>query len=788
MQSRYSVLRKLGSGASGVVSLVRRREDGRRFAAKEIDFTGTANEETTSRGMENTALNKIAEVALMNLPQHPSIVALEETIRTRTGIILILEYVPGGTLHDFVYNRPDRIPEADVARWLSQACNAMELIHRHSIIHRDLKLQNILVASEGASIKISDFGVATCVLSNGREKKANTSVGTPHYMAPEICEDLPYSSKCDVWSLGICFFEICEKRTPFEGNNLLALARAITSDSVPDITTTFYSPYLNDIIQSMLIKDQDARPSIPDVQNMLKQYFKLRARDRDDDNVSIATPTDVRKTPQRGFSTPTSESPSVPADSVTPMRNVTNLPANAKGRRSATPTDSDVSNDERRRIYEENRMAAARYKQRLKQGDETPPPPRRSPSPPDNVGNPPPDVVTVKQREAPTPPLRMVPQIPPLSPSPGVNRPDISPETDGENDEPEFSIADVNAEVARNLQRIKEMYPPTPRVDAGAPTSDGADVGENAPPPRIGGSTPPPGTSAPLVRRSVDMSLVPTDAKAESAPSSARRSASRGNSPPPVHYEPIPPMDVIEKRTRSPSPPEPIPTKGYQSKQEPISTSSSPIVPPQKALSQPTFGQEDDEKLDDLPSSSLMVLSPQKNTGSIQTSSRTPERDTGAVTEGQNDIERTTTLSHSRKSSAGMARQASSKSLSASVIRKPNCHNCDRQSVYQEAEYYCTECAVPLCGACSDSIHGISMFQQHALFRLESRGGIDDTRPFSPAEADEKQEGDDTQAKPPTQQARDATVTADPQKPEKSLRNDDSRSKTESGGCCCSVS
>lgn len=94
-------------------------------------------------------------------------------------------------------------PEHQIVTWLVQMALAMNYVHDKKILHRDLKTQNIFLTSSG-DIKIGDFGIAR-VLQHTYDC-ANTAIGTPYYLSPEICQERPYNQKSDIWSLGCIFY------------------------------------------------------------------------------------------------------------------------------------------------------------------------------------------------------------------------------------------------------------------------------------------------------------------------------------------------------------------------------------------------------------------------------------------------------------------------------------------------------------------------------------------------------------------------------------------------------
>lgn len=130
-----------------------------------------------------------------------------------------------------------------VLSWLKAMLDGLQYIHGMHIIHRDLKPENILLATDSPEplsdesldkwyspgrvmqlkLKIADFGIAREALS----AFAVTQVGTPFYIAPEICQNKVYTNKVDMWSLGCIVYELIAKQPPFNGNNIAGLFHAI---------------------------------------------------------------------------------------------------------------------------------------------------------------------------------------------------------------------------------------------------------------------------------------------------------------------------------------------------------------------------------------------------------------------------------------------------------------------------------------------------------------------------------------------------------------------------------
>lgn len=150
------------------------------------------------------------------------------------------------------------MPENQLLDWFVQMALAIKHIHDNKILHRDLKTQNIFMTSTG-EIKIGDFGIAR-VLQHTYDC-AKTAIGTPYYLSPEICQEMPYNQKSDVWSLGCILYEMVTLRHAFDSNSMKGLVLKILRGTYPEIPS-HYSQDLKDLISEMLIKDPQKRPSI----------------------------------------------------------------------------------------------------------------------------------------------------------------------------------------------------------------------------------------------------------------------------------------------------------------------------------------------------------------------------------------------------------------------------------------------------------------------------------------------------------------------------------------------
>lgn len=283
---RFRKLRSLGRGQHGEVWLVE-KEDASIVAMKQvyIEDEGTVN-------LEVSALEKL---------EHPHIIQYHESFRSEGYLYIIIDYAEGGDIATRIRmakSKGYKFPEAQVWKWFMQICIALDYIHDKKIIHRDLKTQNIFLTKNG-DIKIGDFGI--CRVLSKSDELASTSVGTPYYIAPEVCKGEPYNYKADVWSLGCIIYELCALKRPFEGDSIATVLNSILNKT-PEPLPNCYSELLTSLIFSMLDKNHITRPDISEIisaSNMHGDRHKTRKTYQKEISIKIPTPTNgpVRTNP-----------------------------------------------------------------------------------------------------------------------------------------------------------------------------------------------------------------------------------------------------------------------------------------------------------------------------------------------------------------------------------------------------------------------------------------------------------------------------------------------------------
>ena len=204
----YRAGKMLGRGAFGKVNLGMHKLTRKLIAIKSINKEYLSEEKQRSKIMH--------EVGILLKLRHNSVVKLYETFETRRHIMLVMELCAGGDLLNFVRKRK-KLDEPLAKVLFKQIVEGIGYIHSKKVLHRDIKLDNILLDGKG-HVKIADFGVSKSVKKG--ELMFEQS-GTPAYIAPEIIRDKGYKGfKADLWSAGVVLFALLFGTVPFKANNM----------------------------------------------------------------------------------------------------------------------------------------------------------------------------------------------------------------------------------------------------------------------------------------------------------------------------------------------------------------------------------------------------------------------------------------------------------------------------------------------------------------------------------------------------------------------------------------
>jgi len=156
------------------------------------------------------------ESLILEALNHPNITKFERQFKDkRNNYNIVMEYVNNGTLEDILVARKGsgiKLSEDQILNYLTQLCLALKHCHDRKILHRDIKGDNIFLNSRDI-VKLGDFGVSKILAAT--KDKCGTMIGTPENMAPEVLNSKQYTSKCDIWSLGILVYRMTMLEAPW---------------------------------------------------------------------------------------------------------------------------------------------------------------------------------------------------------------------------------------------------------------------------------------------------------------------------------------------------------------------------------------------------------------------------------------------------------------------------------------------------------------------------------------------------------------------------------------------
>lgn len=183
------------------------------------DDTSNMSRADRERAEKSKEIRTAREAAIVSLLDHPYICGMRDVVRTNFHWYMLFEYVNGGQMLDYIISH-GRLKEKQARKFSRQIASALDYCHRNSIVHRDLKIENILISKTG-DIKIIDFG-----LSNLFAPKSNLSTfcGSLYFAAPELLQAKPYlGPEVDVWSFGIVLYVLVCGKVPFDDQSMPAL-------------------------------------------------------------------------------------------------------------------------------------------------------------------------------------------------------------------------------------------------------------------------------------------------------------------------------------------------------------------------------------------------------------------------------------------------------------------------------------------------------------------------------------------------------------------------------------
>uniref|UniRef100_A0A8C9T5W5 non-specific serine/threonine protein kinase n=1 Tax=Scleropages formosus TaxID=113540 RepID=A0A8C9T5W5_SCLFO len=254
----FTDLREIGHGSFGAVYFARDVRNNEVVAIKKMSYSGKQSNEKWQ--------DIIKEVKFLQKLRHPNTIEYKGCYLREHTAWLVMEYCLGSA-SDLLEVHKKPLQEVEIAAITHGALQGLAYLHSHNMIHRDVKAGNILLTEPG-QVKLGDFGSASIVAP------ANSFVGTPYWMAPEVIlamDEGQYDGKVDVWSLGITSIELAERKPPLFNMNAMSALYHIAQNESP----VLQSEYFRNFVDSCLQKIPQDRPTS---ETLLKHRFLCRER------------------------------------------------------------------------------------------------------------------------------------------------------------------------------------------------------------------------------------------------------------------------------------------------------------------------------------------------------------------------------------------------------------------------------------------------------------------------------------------------------------------------------
>ncbi|KAJ8263417.1 hypothetical protein COCON_G00158740 [Conger conger] len=255
-------LHEIGHGSFGAVYFARNSYSNEVVAIKKMSYNG---KQTTEKWQDI-----IKEVKFLEQLRHPNTIEYKGCYLKDNTAWLVMEYCLGSA-SDLLEVHKKPLQEVEIAAITHGALQGLAYLHSHNMIHRDVKAGNILLTEPG-QVKLADFGSASIA------SPANSFVGTPYWMAPEVIlamDEGQYEGKVDIWSLGITCIELAERKPPLFNMNAMSALYHIAQNDSPTLQTNEWSDPFRSFVDYCLLKIPQDRPSSAE---LLRHEFVRRER------------------------------------------------------------------------------------------------------------------------------------------------------------------------------------------------------------------------------------------------------------------------------------------------------------------------------------------------------------------------------------------------------------------------------------------------------------------------------------------------------------------------------
>ena len=235
---QWSLGKTIGAGSMGKVKLARNLDSGEQVAIKVVPRHSQddhRSQQDRERADHSKEVRTAREASIVTLVNHPYICGMRDVVRTHYHWYMLFEYVNGGQMLDYIISH-GKLKEKQARKFGRQIASALDYCHRNSIVHRDLKIENILISKTG-DIKIIDFGLSNLFSPRSQLK---TFCGSLYFAAPELLQARQYTGpEVDIWSFGIVLYVLVCGKVPFDDQSMPQLHAKIKKGAVE------YPPFIS---------------------------------------------------------------------------------------------------------------------------------------------------------------------------------------------------------------------------------------------------------------------------------------------------------------------------------------------------------------------------------------------------------------------------------------------------------------------------------------------------------------------------------------------------------------
>ena len=264
----------IGTGTFSIVYRVTHQNTNKIYAMKVISKGDFSKSKLALMDLEN-------EIKIQNLVNHPNVVKSDFSFSDAQNHYFVLEYCPGGNIRNYLRkNKQFRLSEPEIRKIIKDVIKGLDYIHGLKIIHHDIKLENLVIDSNG-NVKIADFGLSN--FEKNENEKKSVIFGTLKYLSPEMLQkgSKMKSCKIDIWAVGISTFYLLTGSFPFFGLSEKKMMQCIKKGELHFPLNYEITDEIKDFINKMLQIDPEMRPTAKELLN--HPFLKID----DNDNVCL---------------------------------------------------------------------------------------------------------------------------------------------------------------------------------------------------------------------------------------------------------------------------------------------------------------------------------------------------------------------------------------------------------------------------------------------------------------------------------------------------------------------